>query len=98
MLDDVGVPVPVLPALLAAIADDRRGATTSRSRSSPTPATATPIRSIVYDPADRGRSERAQEAFREVMELAIELGGTITGEHGVGRSRRRRCRTSSART
>ncbi|MBC7590294.1 MAG: hypothetical protein H7226_04525, partial [Salinibacterium sp.] len=28
---------------------------------------------------------RAQQAYGEVMELAIALGGTITGEHGVGR-------------
>ena len=27
----------------------------------------------------------AEVAFGEVMDLAIELGGTITGEHGVGR-------------
>jgi glycolate oxidase len=29
--------------------------------------------------------ERAALAFTEIMELAISLGGTITGEHGVGR-------------
>ena len=28
-------------------------------------------------------------AFYEVMDLAIRLGGTITGEHGVGRAKRR---------
>ena len=27
---------------------------------------------------------RAQLAYGEVMDLAISLGGTITGEHGVG--------------
>ncbi len=31
---------------------------------------------------------RAQQAFGEVMDLAIALGGTITGEHGVGRLKR----------
>ena len=43
---------------------------------------------IVFDPADSDQTERAHLAFGEVMELAISLGGTITGEHGVGRLRR----------
>ena len=33
-------------------------------------------------------AERARTAYGEVMELAMELGGTITGEHGVGRLKR----------
>ncbi|GAA3182265.1 hypothetical protein GCM10020255_076850 [Rhodococcus baikonurensis] len=33
-------------------------------------------------------TERAQIAFGRVMDLAIALGGTITGEHGVGRLKR----------
>ncbi|WP_281728466.1 FAD-linked oxidase C-terminal domain-containing protein, partial [Gordonia paraffinivorans] len=40
---------------------------------------------IVFDPDDADEAERAQRAFGEVMDLAIELDGTITGEHGVGR-------------
>ncbi|MFE4457741.1 FAD-linked oxidase C-terminal domain-containing protein, partial [Nocardia tengchongensis] len=40
---------------------------------------------IVHDPADPEESERAHLAVGEIMELAISLGGTITGEHGVGR-------------
>jgi len=40
---------------------------------------------IVLDAADADQRERADLAFGEVMSLAIELGGTITGEHGVGR-------------
>lgn len=32
--------------------------------------------------------QRAQQAFGEIMDLAIGLGGTITGEHGVGRLKR----------
>ena len=31
---------------------------------------------------------RARAAYGEVMELVISLGGTITGEHGVGRLKR----------
>jgi len=33
-------------------------------------------------------AERAQKAFGEIMDLAVGLGGTITGEHGVGRLKR----------
>jgi glycolate oxidase len=39
----------------------------------------------VHDPADAAMTERAHTAFGEIMDLAIALGGTITGEHGVGR-------------
>jgi glycolate oxidase len=40
---------------------------------------------IVYNAADPDETTRAQKAFGEIMDLAITLGGTITGEHGVGR-------------
>ena len=40
---------------------------------------------IVLDPTDAEQRTHAEVAFGEVMDLAIELGGTITGEHGVGR-------------
>ena len=43
---------------------------------------------IVFDPADTDEAQRAQLAFGEIMDLAIGLGGTITGEHGVGRLKR----------
>ena len=43
---------------------------------------------IVYPAGDAGAKERAAQAFSEVMSLAIGLGGTITGEHGVGRLKR----------
>jgi len=38
----------------------------------------------VLDPADGDATERAHAAFAEIFAAAIELGGTITGEHGVG--------------
>ncbi|MCE5291078.1 MAG: FAD-binding protein [Nocardiaceae bacterium] len=40
---------------------------------------------IVFDENDAAEVERAHLAFGAIMDLAIELGGTITGEHGVGR-------------
>ncbi|KAA9157913.1 FAD-binding protein [Amycolatopsis acidicola] len=39
---------------------------------------------IVFDAADPDETRRANEAFGDVMALGLELGGTITGEHGVG--------------
>ena len=43
---------------------------------------------IVFDPADGNVRHRAEAAFGEVFDTAIELGGTITGEHGVGAAKR----------
>jgi glycolate oxidase len=87
LLEDVGVPVPLLPRLLESIA----AVAAAYEVEIPVVAHAGdgnthPI--IVYDPADPGSEKRAREAFGEVMRRAIELGGTITGEHGVGRTKK----------
>ncbi|WP_394829953.1 FAD-binding oxidoreductase [Pendulispora albinea] len=39
---------------------------------------------VLYDAKDPADEARAQKAFRTIMMEAIALGGTITGEHGVG--------------
>ncbi|MCG8380279.1 MAG: FAD-binding protein [Proteobacteria bacterium] len=39
---------------------------------------------ILYDVAKPGELERAEKFGSEILELCIEMGGTITGEHGVG--------------
>ncbi|MFI6977025.1 FAD-binding oxidoreductase [Embleya sp. NPDC050154] len=39
---------------------------------------------VVADPNDTESIERAHAAFDDIFRTAIELGGTITGEHGVG--------------
>jgi glycolate oxidase len=84
LLEDVGVAVPLLPRLLDGIA-----AIAARLEVEiPVVAHAGdgnthPI--IVYDASDPRSTTHATEAFDEVMRLAISLGGTITGEHGVGR-------------
>jgi glycolate oxidase len=87
MLEDVGVPVPRLPELLTGIA------AIARRRQVEIPVVAHagdgnthPI--VVHPPGDPDARERAAQAFSEVMSLAIGLGGTITGEHGVGRLKR----------
>ena len=88
LLEDVGAPIPQLPALLAAIA----GIAEAYRVEIPTVAHAGdgnthPV--VVYDPTDAAAKQRAAEAFDAIMAAAIALGGTITGEHGVGRTKRR---------
>lgn len=39
---------------------------------------------ICFDPTDEDEARRAGESFDEIMALGLSLGGTITGEHGVG--------------
>ncbi|MGY1622540.1 FAD-binding oxidoreductase [Geodermatophilus sp. SYSU D00965] len=39
---------------------------------------------ICFDPADADQRDRAFTAFDDILELGLSLGGTITGEHGVG--------------
>jgi glycolate oxidase len=39
---------------------------------------------VVFDADDEDQARRAQLAFGAVMDLGLDLGGTITGEHGVG--------------
>jgi len=87
LLEDVGVPVPLLPELLAGIAN------IATTYDTPVPVVAHagdgnthPL--VVYDPADEDARARAYLAFDEIMALAISLGGTITGEHGVGRAKK----------
>jgi glycolate oxidase len=38
----------------------------------------------MYDAADPDSTSRARAAFEDILAAAIALGGTITGEHGVG--------------
>ena len=42
----------------------------------------------VVDPDDGDALERVHLAFDEIFGAALELGGTITGEHGVGLAKR----------
>ncbi|BBZ32335.1 FAD-binding oxidoreductase [Mycolicibacterium confluentis] len=84
LLEDVGVPLSALPDLvtgiekLAAERDLMISVIAHAGDGNTHPL-------IVFDPADADMAERAQQAFGEIMDLAVRLGGTITGEHGVGR-------------
>jgi glycolate oxidase len=87
LLEDVGVPLPALGELVTGIARiaaerDLMISVIAHAGDGNTH----PL--IVYDPADTAMTERAHVAFGEIMDLAVGLGGTITGEHGVGRLKR----------
>ena len=43
---------------------------------------------LMYDPADADQSARAQAAMARVFTLALSLGGTLSGEHGIGLAKR----------
>ncbi|MCG3749752.1 MULTISPECIES: FAD-binding oxidoreductase [Amycolatopsis] len=43
---------------------------------------------IVYAPDSADEFARAQQAFDEILEVGLSLGGTVTGEHGVGKIKR----------
>lgn len=87
LLEDVGVPLPRLGDLVTGIeriaaARDVPIAVIAHAGDGNTH----PL--LIFDPRDADQQRRAQTAYGEVMDLAIALGGTITGEHGVGRLKR----------
>ncbi|MFJ6379749.1 FAD-binding oxidoreductase [Kitasatospora sp. NPDC092039] len=83
MIDDVAVPRSRLAEMLngVAVIAERHGLTigvVSHAGDGNTH----PI--VIFDAADEEQTARAQRSFDEIMALGLELGGTITGEHGVG--------------
>ena len=52
------------------------------------PATATSIRSILYNMNDPAEQEKAEAAGADILRLCVEVGGCLTGEHGVGIEKR----------
>jgi glycolate oxidase len=83
MLEDVGVPRSRLPELVRRIdAIARAHGVTIVTFGHAGDGNAHPTG--CFDPADRAERERVNAAFADVFQAAIDLGGTITGEHGVG--------------
>ena len=39
---------------------------------------------FLFEPGDEDQEQRADAACHELFELALRLGGTVTGEHGIG--------------
>ncbi|MDX6331945.1 MAG: glycolate oxidase [Streptomycetaceae bacterium] len=83
MIDDVCVPRSALGAMLEGVAaiaakfDLTIGVCAHAGDGNTHPV-------VCFDAADPDESRRARESFDEIMALGLALGGTITGEHGVG--------------
>jgi glycolate dehydrogenase FAD-linked subunit len=87
LLDDVAVPLPKLPAMIRRVqeigaAHNIEIATVAHAGDG----NLHPM--VVFDVGDTPAERRAHRAFEEVMDAALVLGGTITGEHGVGTLKR----------
>lgn len=83
LIEDVGVPIPQIPALLGRVA----GIAADHDTAIPVIGHAGdgnfhPL--VTFDPRDDDARARAAAAFDDVMSAALDLGGTVTGEHGVG--------------
>ncbi|MER7670592.1 FAD-linked oxidase C-terminal domain-containing protein [Kitasatospora sp. NPDC096128] len=83
MIDDVAVPRSRLAEMLNGVAEiAERHALTIGVVSHAGDGNTHPI--VIFDAADPEQTARARRSFDEIMALGLELGGTITGEHGVG--------------
>jgi D-lactate dehydrogenase len=81
--EDVVVPVSRIPDLVAAV--QRAAAAQSLTIVSFGHAGNGNLHvNILYDPADAGQSARAEAALEAVFDAVIELGGQVSGEHGIG--------------
>jgi glycolate oxidase len=86
-MEDVGVPRAQVPELLAAIdrlaaAHDVRCGTFGHAGDGNLHPT------FIWDRGDADAESRAHAASEELYRVAIGLGGTVTGEHGIGAARR----------
>jgi glycolate oxidase len=87
LLEDVGVAIPRLGELIRGVEDiAARHDLTIAFIAHAGDGNTHPL--IVVDPDDADEVARGDVAYGEIMSLAIALGGTITGEHGVGKLKR----------
>jgi glycolate oxidase len=83
LIEDVGVPIPRIPDLVQAVEEvARERATTIPVIGHAGDGNFHPL--VTFDPSDPDATDRAERAFDDVMEAALALGGTVTGEHGIG--------------
>ncbi|MEQ1787266.1 MAG: FAD-linked oxidase C-terminal domain-containing protein [Acidimicrobiales bacterium] len=83
LIEDVSVPIPRIPDLVAAVvAIAARHATAIPVIGHAGDGNFHPL--VTFDASDPEATARAEAAFDDVMSAALELGGTVTGEHGVG--------------
>lgn len=51
---------------------------------------------IFYDPENQEEIRKAENAVNELVEFAVQVGGTVTGEHGIGLQKRKELVTQLA--
>lgn len=87
LLDDLAVPIAQLPRMLRDIGTiARRYSVRIGTFGHAGDGNLHPT--IIFDAADAESSARAQQAFDAMVGRCIALGGTISGEHGVGSLKR----------
>ena len=87
LVQDATVPRSLLPDVLAGISDiGRRYDLTVANVFHAGDGNLHP--NILFDRSDPDELERVEQASKEIMALCVEMGGTITGEHGVGLDKR----------
>jgi glycolate oxidase len=87
LLDDVAVPKRAIPTMIATIREvAERHALVIGTFGHAGDGNLHPT--IVFERADAASTARAYAAFDEIVRAALALGGTITGEHGVGTLKR----------
>ncbi len=83
LTEDVCVPRSAVPVMLARIeAIAARHGVTIATVAHAGDGNLHPL--IITPPGDDGARLAAQAAFTELLDAAIELGGTVSGEHGIG--------------
>jgi glycolate oxidase len=95
LTEDVCVPVGAVPDMLGRVEEigrrhDVRVATIAHAGDG----NLHPL--LITPPGDEAARERAQHAFAEIITAALDLGGTVTGEHGVGLLKRHGLETELA--
>jgi glycolate oxidase len=94
LLDDIAVPLDRIPELLDGIAAiGVREQLTIGTFGHAGDGNMHPT--LVFDRDDPAARERAARAFDAILDLACDLGGTVTGEHGVGTLKRDAVRRAS---
>jgi glycolate oxidase len=83
LIEDIGVPIPRIPDLVGAVV----AIAAQHETSIPVIGHAGdgnlhPL--VTFDATDPDATARAEAAFGAIMDAALALGGTVSGEHGVG--------------
>ena len=95
LIEDISVPIPASPTW------------SRRSRRSPSGTRRIPVIGhagdgnlhplVTFDASDADATSAREAAFDEIMDAALDLGGTVTGEHGIGTLKARHLRPARPR-